>query len=82
MLTVTVVGGELAAWSKASAALVTVTTQVPALVALSTSPVTEQPAVPALVTVKLSCPLPEPPLALNAKGVPSTAFVLVRVRGA
>jgi hypothetical protein len=47
---VTVVAAELATRYVASAALVTVSTQVPALVACSWSPVIQQPAVPVFVT--------------------------------
>jgi len=81
-ITVTVVGAEFSSGSVASPALETVTTHVPALVALSTSPKTEQAAVPKLVTVKVSAPVPEPPDVVKMRDSPSTALVLVSVSGA
>jgi hypothetical protein len=76
---VTVVAGELALKYVDSAALVAVTTQVPALEAESELPLTAQPLAVPLVTVYVSAPEPEPPLVASESDVPTFPVTLVSV---
>lgn len=66
----------------ASPALVAVTMQVPALVALRLDPLTAQPVAVPLVTVKLIAPVPVPPEVVSDNGVPKVPEIEVRVRAA
>ena len=77
----TVVTDDEAAEYLASAALVAVTKQVPAEVALNTAPLIEQPLAVPPVTEYLTTPVPDPPLVVRVRGAPTMPFVLVRVSG-
>jgi hypothetical protein len=69
---------EIAAKPSADA-LVAVTSQVPAEVNDKVEPETEQPAVPAVVTAKVTAPDPLPPLVVNASVEPLVPVVEVIV---
>jgi hypothetical protein len=65
---VTVVATETPFAYGATAALVAVTMQVPAFVTLSALPVMAQPVAVPLVTLKVTAPVPDPPVAANVSG--------------
>ena len=79
---VTIVADDVATKKFASAAFVTVTEQLPALVALSVVPLSEQPALPAPVTAYETAPVPEPPVEVRASALPYVPLVLVSVSAA
>jgi hypothetical protein len=66
----------------ASPALVAVTEHVPALVAESALPLIAQPLAVPLLTVYVTAPVPEPPLVVSVKGVPTVPVTLVTARAA
>jgi hypothetical protein len=79
---VTVVGEDDATKKLASAALVAVTTQVPAVVAVRFDPLTAQPVAVPLVTAKVTAPVPEPPNVVRVSGAPKVPDVEVTVSAA
>jgi hypothetical protein len=55
------------------------TVQVPPFVGVSTEPVSEQPAAPALTSWKVTAPVPWPPAVVSVSGVPNVPDVDVTV---
>jgi hypothetical protein len=70
MTNLTVVADEEMARLVIEAALVAVTTHVPMLVTVSELPDTAQPAAVPFVTMKVTAPVPEPPLVKRVSAIP------------
>jgi hypothetical protein len=82
MTNVTVVAEEEMARLVIEAALVAVTTHVPTLVTVSELPNTVQPAAVPLVTLKVTAPVPEPPLVERVSARPRVPERDVTIRAA
>jgi len=65
-----VVAGDETAWLMVDAALVAVTMHVPMLVTVSELPVTVQPVAVPFVTLKVTAPVPDPPLVVSVSALP------------
>ncbi len=73
------VGSEDTEEKVASAALVAVTVQVPAVVTLRSDPVTVQPVAVPSVATNVMAPAPEPPVVVSGSGVPTVPLSDVMV---
>jgi hypothetical protein len=66
----TVVAGDEVAWLVVDAALVAVTTHVPVLVTVSELATTVHPVAVPFVTLKVTAPVPEPPVVVSVSVLP------------